>query len=525
MLPPVSAVSLADLSSSTSAPRSETPQPAKVAPVIPPEPADIPPIDTDANIRAVSGELRLSQNVSVLAETLGKLMNIARMDGETAETYVNRLVASLQTIPADQKAMLEKALGSILRGISIDMLANILKSSSGPEAARLAIMFELSRSSPSQNVPKPTITPYLQDMVPESRIILPQIKSAGTLPPAASATTLAPQSELDVVLGTSVKTDPAIVKQPSSPSLGTSDKTMPIPAPNPNSSGKADPLPSNAGTAQIRPPSPSQMGMADLPPAITDGEITTQLPPPLKTQSQTAATLPLQPNLDAEEADTNARVPQPPTPQMSERAAMSSVTTAFADAKAKDMETLLLALVGAKVPAQADVTPPLVPLLTDADRESSQAAKLPLQNAIASNTHPDAVKYDSTLADIRAEMAVTQRAAMAHDVKAAMLDQPMLQGAAAALVAKDGIPLPFVNYPAAGDEPESDAPPRGRWPSSEEPASEGDDHQDPQEQGTDQEQQPPANDEVVDHSVSEGANDDGSTGSAESYYLRMSGIS
>ncbi|MBB3948564.1 hypothetical protein GGQ73_004552 [Rhizobium skierniewicense] len=525
MLPPVSAVSLANLSSSTSAPRSETPQPAKVAPVIPPEPADIPPIDTDANIRAVSGELRLSQNVSVLAETLGKLMNIARMDGETAETYVNRLVASLQTIPADQKAMLEKALGSILRGISIDMLANILKSSSGPEAARLAIMFELSRSSPSQNAPKPTITPYLQDMVPESRIILPQIKSAGTLPPATSATTLAPQSELDVVLGMPVKTDPAIVNQPGSPSLGASDKTMPIPAPNPNSSGKADPLPSNAGTAQIRPPSPSQMGMADLPPATTDGEITTQLPAPLKTQSQTAATLPLHANLDAEEGNTNARAPQPPIPQMSERATMSSVTTAFAGATAKDLERLLLALAARKLPAQADIMAPLAPLLASLNIDSDQTEKLPLRSAMASNTHPDAVKSDAALTDIRAETAVMQRAAIAHDVKAAMLDQPMLQGAAAAMVAKDGIPLPFVNYPAAGDEPESDAPPRGRWPSSEEQASEGDDHQDPREQGTDQEQQPPANDEVVDHSVSEGANDDGSTRNAESYYLRMSGIS
>ncbi|XUY29181.1 hypothetical protein RMR21_019335 [Agrobacterium sp. rho-8.1] len=525
MLPPVSAVSLTDISSSTSAPRPETPQPAKAAPVIPPEPADIPPIDTDANIRAVSGELRLSQNVSVLAETLGKLMNIARMDGETAETYVNRLVASLQTIPADQKAMLEKALGGILRGISIDMLANILKSSSGPEAARLAIMFELSRSSPSQNAPKPTIPPYLQDMVPETRIILTQIKTAGTLPHMAPANTLAAQSELDVVLGTPMRIEPSTIKQAGSPSPLTGDQTVPLAQPSANPTAKVDLLPSNEGTAQIKPQPLSQMGMADLPPAATGGEITMQLPTPLKTQNQTAATLPLHANLDAEEGDTNARVPQSPTPQMSERAAMSSVTTAFAGGTAKDMETLLLALAAGKLPAQADVTASLAPLLPGSNIEIDQTAKRPLPSAMASNAHPDTVQSDDTLTDIRAETAVTQRAAMAHDVKAAILDQPLLHGAAAAMVARDGIPLPFVNYPAAGDEPESDAPPRGRWPSSEEQASEGDDHQDPPEQGADQDERPAANDEVVDHSVSEGANDDGSTGNAESYYLRMSGIS
>jgi hypothetical protein len=69
------------------------------------EPADVVNLASGTGIRAVSGELQLSDNVNVLAETLGKLLNIARMDGEAADAYVNRLVANIQTLPADQKAM------------------------------------------------------------------------------------------------------------------------------------------------------------------------------------------------------------------------------------------------------------------------------------------------------------------------------------------------------------------------------------------------------------------------------------
>ncbi|MCL6654948.1 hypothetical protein A6R70_21975 [Agrobacterium rubi] len=530
MLPPVSAVSSVDLSSSTAAPRQETPQPAKTTAVEPAEPADVPPITSDANIRAVSGELRLSQNVSVLAETLGKLMNIARMDGESAETYVNRLVAGLQTIPADQKAMLEKALGTILRGISVDMLANILKSSSGPEAARLAVMFELSRSSPAAaNTPKPTITPYLQDLVPENRVLIPQIRNAN-LPSPVVATTLAPAGELDLLLSTNVKITPSSVKQTVAPATVPSDSSAPLLPNTPNSSAKVLPPLPEPGSAPSKPPQQLAGLLAATVPsaaAMVQENALIETARPLLAPNQTSPNLVPQIGVEPDESMNSARMQQPLTPQIVNREILSSITNAFTGAIAKEMETLLLTVVTAKLPAQADVLLPSTPLLTAATIDGDHdAMRLPPPHAVVPPGNSDTAEADSTLtSSLRPEMVAAHRAAAALDINAAVLNQPALHGVMAAMVAKEGIPLPFVNYPAAGDEPESDAPPRGRWPSSEGESSENDGDQEPSDQSSGQEEHIPDNNEVIDHSLSQGANDDGSTGGAESYYLRMSSLS
>ncbi len=533
MLPPVSAVSSVDLSSSTAAPRQETPQPAKTTPIVPTEPADVPPIKSDANIRAVSGELRLSQNVSVLAETLGKLMNIARMDGESAETYVNRLVAGLQTIPADQKAVLEKALGTVLRGISVDVLANILKSSSGPEAARLAVMFELSRSSPAASTPKPTITPYLQDLVPESRVLIPQIKNSN-IPSPVVATTPAPAGEADLLLITDVKITPPGVKQtvPPAPAPATvpSDPSAPLLPNTPHSSARVVPPPPETGSAPIK---PLQQLAGLLVPTTPSGAAMVQenalieTARPLLAPNQTSPNLSPQIGVEPDESMNSARMQQPLTQQIVNRDTLSSITSAFTGATAKEMETLLLAVVTAKLPAEADVLPPSAPLLTAATIDSDHdVMRLQPPYAAIPHANPDSAEADNTLtSSLRPETATGHRAAVALDINAAVLDQPALHAVVGAMVAKEGIPLPFVNYPAAGDEPESDAPPRGRWPSSEGESSESDGDQEPSDQSSGQEERTADNDQVVDHSLSQGANEDGSTGSAESYYLRMSGVS
>ncbi len=99
---------------------------------------------------------------------------------------------------------------------------------------------------------------------------------------------------------------------------------------------------------------------------------------------------------------------------------------------------------------------------------------------------------------------------------------------------KPGTPLPFVNYPIEEQKRDEEAPPRGRWPSSEgegegeagEQAGHGqtdqnDAKQDHPDDLSGQEERVAANDEPVDHSVSDGAREDGRVGDAESYYLRM----
>ncbi|POO56025.1 hypothetical protein [Agrobacterium rosae] len=522
MLPPVSAVTAVDVSFSTSTPRQDVVI-APGAPAAAPqaEPADVVNLASGTGIRAVSGELQLSDNVNVLAETLGKLLNIARMDGEAADAYVNRLVANIQTLPADQKATLEKALGSILRGFSLDALSNLLKSSAGPEAARLAIMFELSRSSASARAPKPSITPYLQDILPDSPVIS-QIKAANPASPAsATANKALPAIEAEISPLAQLKLSPAVDRQPATTAAGNA--SLPpaqntIASDNVAITAKAVSLPTDQNVAQAKSATSAEAPLVNPSPAASIGRVPVDI---MKTALMEAFTISnvVQPS-SAELEQPTGPLPAKPI----DRPPISTIATDFAGATPKEMENLLLAVVLAKLPSRGEVSIPEAILQPGAHVESEHAVKSQLVHPPVSPANMEAGEHDTALANGRPDVAAMQRVAVAEDIKAAILDQPALQAAVAAMICKEGTGLPFVSYPFAKDEDESDAPHRGRWPSSEGEAEEGGEGQQP-EQGSAQEERAAANDEVIDHSLSEGANDDGAAGNAESYYLRMSGIS
>lgn len=98
-----------------------------------------------AAVASLAGEFQLARSTAVLAETLGKLMNLPRRDGEAVETYVGRLTEALRALPPAQRLALEQQIGKALQGLSLSMLAEILKQPTGPDAARLALLIELSR--------------------------------------------------------------------------------------------------------------------------------------------------------------------------------------------------------------------------------------------------------------------------------------------------------------------------------------------------------------------------------------------
>lgn len=524
MLPPVSAVTAVDVSFSTSTPRQDivvTPGTPTSAPQT--EPADVVNLASGTGIRAVSGELQLSDNVNVLAETLGKLLNIARMDGEAADAYVNRLVANIQTLPADQKATLEKALGSILRGISLDALANLLKSSAGPEAARLAIMFELSRSSASTRAPKPSITPYLQDILPDSPVIS-QIRAINPLSPATAAATT---NKAIPVIGAenSVTAQPksslAVDRQPPAMAAGSA----PLPKAHDittlsNAVITAKTALASVGENVAQPTSaaPAEAPKANANLAAGIGRVPLDIIKTALMEAFNTSNALQPPSAEFEQS------PEPFSAKPIDRPPISAIATDFSGATPKEMENLLLAVVLSKLPSRGEVSIPEAMPQPGAHVESEHAVKSQLVHPPVSPATIEAGEHDTAVTNGRPDIAAMQRVALAEDIKAAILDQPALQAAVAAMISKEGTGLPFVSYPFAKDEDESDAPHRGRWPSSEGEAEEGDEGQQP-DQGSAQEERTAANDGVIDHSLSEGANDDGAAGNAESYYLRMSGFS
>lgn len=528
MLPSVSPVSAVDTSFTNAATRQDI-APAPTTPVTaqPTERPQAPNLASNTGIRAVSGELQLSNNVSVLAETLGKLLNIARMDGEAAAAYVNRLAENMKTLTPDQKANLEKALGSILRGISLDILARALKSSAGPEAARLAVLFELTRSGPAAPQTKPSVPAYLQDILPESPDISP-IRTTGSVS-ASTGKISAQMPEPDIFIDAEAKPSQPGVK-PSAPGQ-EADVDTATPA--------TKPMPVAVALNTIaKTPTNTSLVQADL-------DVTTPLAQPTQASGKTGPTVSEQPVQTVATQPIKAAVQQVIPQQLArpvETMADTSHSTqlpaaplngqvstviaeAFLAASPKEMEKLLLAVILGAHPDSAEAPATQVASVPLAEPDLEHSARSQAPHAFNPQAKAEQTAEDALLASQRPELVAAQRTAVAHDIKAALLEQPTLHAAAAAMMAKEAAGLPYVAYPSAKDEQDSDSPPRGRWPSSQGDADDAEGDEGQPEQEAHQEERAAANDEPIDHSLSEGANDDGSIGNAESYYLRMSGFS
>ena len=226
--------------------------------------------------------------------------------------------------------------------------------------------------------------------------------------------------------------------------------------------------------------------------------------------------------------DDEAVTQKPPMglPQPEAGKAAPASANPFAAATAKDMEGLLLATLLRPLPEQAQSLAQMPMQTLPAMPELEQAEKSYMPPPASASAAGAPGTDDEANALPRADAAIaSHRAVSAQELDAAILTQPALNSAVAMLIAKEGIPLPFVNYPAADDEQEGDAPPRGRWPSSEGSAGEEESGEGQPHENGEQEERTAANDEVIDHSLSDGANDDGSLASAQSYYLKMSGAS
>ena len=531
MLPPVSPVSAADASFNTATPRQDV-APAQTTPTttVPPEPPDAPNLASNTGIRAVSGELQLSKNVSVLAETLGKLLNIARMDGEAAEAYVNRLVENIKTLGPDQKANLEKALGSILRGISLDILASALKSSAGPEAARLAVLFELTRSGPAAPQTKPSVPAYLQDILPRN----PEAAQSPNVNPARLPATLptgvekalAQMPKPEMLIAAEIKAGTPVAKPSANLGQGA-DFDIASPAKPAMVAFSTNPVGKAAVNAPLVPvdaqvttiPQPSEA--TSKPTSVANGQTAQTAAPQLGKIPAPIITKQL--DVPLQETAEPQGTPLPATPSGGRLSAV--IANAFLAASPKEMEKLLLAAVLGKLPERAEVTTTQMPAGAWVEPELEQPSKSPALHPLNSQAKAEQTAEDSLLTSQRPEMIAAQRTAVAHDIKAAILEQPTLHAAVAAMMAKEAAALPYVAYPSAKDEHESDSPPRGRWPSSQGDAEDADGGGEQPEQESPQEERTAANDEPIDHSLSEGANGDGAVGNAESYYLRMSGFS
>ncbi|MES5046960.1 hypothetical protein [Rhizobium nepotum] len=466
-----------------------------------------------AAIASLTSEFQLSRSTAVLAEALGKLMNLPRRDGEAIQTYVVRLTDALRALPAPQRLALEQQVSKVLQGLSLSMLAEILKQPTGPDAARLALLIELSRYKGTDLAAKAVVSSYQQNNSANPPPVQPprqgqqnapsqsaeSRQNSATSATAQPVTIAAPGRLLPLLIGPLAQSAAAI-KAMVAVQVASQDPRVNLPAP------PAD-----------TPDSPPDA-------AKPDGKAESTARPP---QSQTGGTV--------NEAPAEARPANAPRVENGEmrpaRALREMVKSEQKEARMllaplsgqpagdiKEMENLLLAAVAGKLPAKVMTAAQTAATSTGAAPQQLEEQPAE-QTASTMPTARPSGEETETIAN-RPEPQPIPRATLDPEARLAMLEQAASQSLIAAALAKDGTPLPLVAYPPAEEDHESESPHRGSGPFSEEEAEGQPEDENPGDQD-EAEERVAANDETREQeNPQEAASDD----SAENYYLRMSGM-
>lgn len=515
MLPPVPKIPAADAAYGASATPTPRGQPKEA---VQPQVSNVAP-DNGSNlfaraaIASLASEFQLSRSTAILAETLGKLMNLPRRDGEAIQTYVVRLTDALRTLPAPQRLALEQQVAKVLQGLSLSMLAEILKQPTGPDAARLALLIELSRYKGMDLAAKAVVSSYQQNNSANPAPAQPaqpkaqtaQSQSAESRPNAAATAQPANAAIIGRLLSQLIGPPAfsgAAVKAIMAAQVTPPDIRINPPAPL---ADKPDSLPETTkpdGKAEstARPLQPQTVSTAKegaLPAAARSAN------PPRAENAEMRPALPLRDMMKAEQKETRKTLIPPPGQPAGD---------------VQDMEKLLLAALAGRLPAKA--TGAAQPAATPPGVAPQQLEDQPAEKtASATPTARPSGDENETNAN-RPEAQPLPRAAIDPEARMAMLEQSASQSLIAAALAKEGTPLPLVAYPPAEDEHESESPHRGSGPFSEEEAEGEPESGNPGGQD-EAEERVAANDETGEPEASrEAASDD----SAENYYLRMSGM-
>lgn len=115
------------------------------------------------NILLLSGHEAVSEDLSELAEKLGRALDVPRRDGETASAYVQRLAATLERLSPTMRAEAEQALARLLRGVKLQTLITALHHPAGPEAARIVALLEMQMVAARDLATRSVLTSYAQN--------------------------------------------------------------------------------------------------------------------------------------------------------------------------------------------------------------------------------------------------------------------------------------------------------------------------------------------------------------------------
>jgi hypothetical protein len=484
-----------------------------------------------ASVLALSGQLQLSQSVTVLAEALGRMLNIPRKDAESVDDYANRLVQAIRGLSSSEREVLNQQLANVLQGLTLKIIAEVLKNPAGPDAARLAVLLEMTRYK-GDMAAKAVVSSYRQNTGNDLIAALPvKDQAAGQSQQPRPATMQGPPTQADaagakaseqaqkaslsaVVVSPDDTVDDAKTGGRHGVAAAASASTSAAPT-------KKDTAASSTGAK------PDVINAAG--PALQQEDIAGDNPAKVANRNiNEAATTKTEKSSSEPLVSRDERaLPRAHVDGRAAETAKNAEAGGRMDPKGTltktDLENLLLtSLAGQKLPQRADGSSTYLAAISQMLESTQQDTGKP---GVAANAAGFAASSSSDPetplpAARHGADGVPQGLGLA-DAKAA-LEQPLLQSALASL-SKEGLGMPFVANPQAKDEPDSSSPHRGRWPSSSDDGEEG--QQDAHAQG-DEGQSPDEQAEAeqnTDETVDDGTVASDSE-SAEAYYLRMGGL-
>lgn len=139
---------------------------------------------------SLSGQLQMAQGVSAIADAIGQALQMPRGDNEALQDYAARLATAVSAMSTAERQDLEATINQSVSGTSLRMLADLLRSPAGPDAARLTAYLQaaLTDGADPDQVMRAVLSAYQQDAASDA--VLPR----QNLPGAAGMTQAGPGS-------------------------------------------------------------------------------------------------------------------------------------------------------------------------------------------------------------------------------------------------------------------------------------------------------------------------------------------
>lgn len=132
------------------------------------------------NVLLLAGRERIADHLAMLADAVGRAIDLPRRENEGNSDYVIRLAEALSKMTPRQRADVERQLNLVVQGLKLRFLFEAFGNPTGPQAARIVAYLETARYKDRDPVARSVVTSYRQNGGPDTG-------AAEHAPPSAAA--------------------------------------------------------------------------------------------------------------------------------------------------------------------------------------------------------------------------------------------------------------------------------------------------------------------------------------------------